>query len=62
MILPPVDEGMVLFQAFAVASPTAYQLAKDRGFFDLTNPMFGKFPKWVAYGQHRTTCEKCNEV
>jgi hypothetical protein len=59
---PACDEGLLLLRDFAEAHPAAYQLALQKGFVDLTHPGFGRMAKWLAYSQHRSSCEKCNEV
>jgi len=60
--IPACDEGLILLQVFAEAHPAAYQLALQKGFVDLTHPGFGRMAKWLAYSQHWSTCEMCNEV
>jgi hypothetical protein len=60
--MPACDEGMRLLLQFADAHPNAYRLAEQRGFTEMTHPMFRTLAKWRAYADHVSTCQKCNEV
>jgi hypothetical protein len=60
--MPACNEGMALLLAFADAHPSAYRLAEQRGFTEMTHPMFGMLARWKAYADHVSTWPKCNEV
>ncbi|WP_158788615.1 hypothetical protein [Granulicella sp. L46] len=60
--VPAGDDGMKLLLQFADANPAAYRLAEQRGFTEMTHPMFNTLAKWRAYAVHDSTCPKCNEV
>jgi len=60
--MPACDDGMRLLLQFADAHPNAYRLAEQRGFTEMTHPMFDMLAKWRAFAQHVSTCPKCNEV
>jgi hypothetical protein len=60
--MPACDDGMRLLLQFSDAHPSAYRLAEQRGFTEMTHPMFGMLARWKAYADHVSTCQKCNEV
>jgi hypothetical protein len=60
--MPACNEGMALLLQFADAHPSAYRLAEQRGFTEMTHPVFDMLAKWKAFANHVSTCPKCNEV
>jgi len=60
--IPACNEGMALLLEFADSHPNAYRLAQQRGFTEMTHPMFRTLAKWKAYADHVSACPKCNEV
>ena len=46
--MPACDDGMKLLLQFADAHPNAYRLAEQRGFTEMTHPMFNTLAKWTA--------------
>ncbi|SNS40708.1 hypothetical protein SAMN05421770_101844 [Granulicella rosea] len=59
--LPACPVGIRLLRIFAEAHPGPYELALQKGLYDLTPPVFAKLPRWQAFVQHRKCCADCNE-
>jgi hypothetical protein len=57
--MPACDEGMKLLWRYAVANPTAYELALQRRFLD--PPPMARTKLWQAFAEHASTCADCNE-
>ncbi|MBB5060592.1 hypothetical protein HDF16_005328 [Granulicella aggregans] len=59
---PACQQGLELLLKFAQASPTLYALAERVNFNDPAHPGFKRNPLWMAFCQHYSNCDNCNEA